>query len=448
MKLETLENKFDLVKQGAEKLAKESLTKRIDLLNQFHEHLEKRKDEFAQTISDEIGKPLWDSKQEVQSTIAKIAISIEAYKNRCQETFREQRSARIATRFKPLGIAAVIGPFNFPLHLPNGHIIPALIAGNTVLFKPSEKAQKTAELYYQTWLEATNEPTYLQVVQGGAETAEQLLTLPIDSVLFTGSLPVGLKILEKLASKPQILVALEMGGMNPLVVTEVSDLHAASFLTIQSAFITSGQRCTCARKLIVLEGPKGDAFLKELLHMISTLKVGLHTERPEPFMGEVISEASADHIFKAFNEQKGKPILKMERLGPRLLTPGIIEVNSFDIKDEEVFGPLLYLIRVKDLNEAIREANRTKYGLVAALFSDKVDEYEHFFYNVRAGVINWNTATTGASSMAPFGGIKMSGNYRPSASYATDYCSYPVASSEMAQVQIPLQIPPGLGVKK
>lgn len=447
--IETIEDKYDRSKKAYEKWRLTHLSTRIEALNRFHDALDKKREELATTISEEIGKPLWESRQEVQSALSKIQISIEAYKERTMDSYKDVGQARLATRYKPVGVTAVIGPFNFPIHLPNGHIIPALLAGNSVLYKPSEKALRVAELYHECWIESDNPKDLLQLVSGDGKAAELMIRLPIDAIYFTGSLNVGMKIAKAVSERPQVLLALEMGGMNPLVISDVSDLHAASYLTIQSSFITSGQRCTAARKLIVIEGPKQEAYLKELLQMVKTIKVGPYTEKPEPFMGELINEEAATHVFETFKKQKGEVLHPMQQLGKRLLTPGIIEVNPLDIKDEEVFGPLLYLIRVKNLEEAIQEANRTRYGLVAGIYTDKLNEYEHFYYNVKAGVINWNTALTGASSLAPFGGVKMSGNYRPAAYFASDYTSYPVASTEMAQVQIPAQIHPGIqGVKK
>ncbi len=446
---QSIEEKYDQAKSALENWAFIPLISRIDALLHFQDILDKQREELAETISSEIGKPLWECKQEIQAVINKIPISIEAYKARCPDRSIEQNNAYVTTRHKPHGVAAVIGPFNFPLHLPNGHIIPALLAGNTVLFKPSEKAVKSAELYTKLFLEAGFPDNVLQIVRGGPKEAEFLLDLPIDAVYFTGSLPVGLKIERKFIDKPYVIVALEMGGMNSLVISDISDIHAASYQTIQSAFITSGQRCSSARKLIVIDSKKNDAYLKELLHMVSNLVIGDPSDRPEPFMGPLISEEAADHVFETFQKQKGKVIYPMKRLGKRLLTPGIIEVDPFDIKDEEVFGPLLYLIRVPDFAQAIRETNRTKYGLTAGLFSDSMDEYEAFFKQVKAGIINWNTPTTGASSYAPFGGVKMSGNHRPSAFYAADYTAYPVASTESEVLRIPTQINPGIqGVKK
>lgn len=431
-----------------------SLQTRSEILLRFAKIAEEHKDEFAEIISQEVGKPLWESKSEVSSVFNKVSISIDAFRQRCSENIRELPLGRSITRHKPHGVSLVLGPFNFPAHLPNGHIVPALLAGNTLVFKPSELAPKTADFYAKLWKEAGLPDGVLEIVHGGKEVGEALLKEDFKAVFFTGSVPVGLKILDHYKDRPDVIIALEMGGNNPLVVGDISDLHAASYHTIQSAFLSSGQRCTSARRLIVPEGAKGDAFIKELVHMSQSIKYGLWNEKPEPFMGPVVSEQAANSIYEKwqqFTKKGAKVLLEMKRDKERLhlLSPGILDVTSLDIPDEEIFGPLLQVIRVKTFDEAVIEANRTKFGLSAGLLSDSEQEYKSFFEKTRAGVINWNSPTTGASSYAPFGGVGFSGNGRPSALLAADYVSYPVASVENPHLKIPSNLTPGIqGIKK
>jgi succinylglutamic semialdehyde dehydrogenase len=233
-----------------------------------------------------------------------------------------------------------------------------------------------------------------------------------------------------------------MGGNNPLIIGTISNLEAAAFLTIQSAFITSGQRCTCARRLIVPSGEKGDAFIEALKCQIQKIEIGAYTSRPEPYMGPLISSDAANKIMSEYHSLislGGVPIIPLSKLplGPAFLSPGLIDVTAISKRgDGEIFGPLLQLIRVNSLESAIAEANHTRYGLVAGLLSDREEEYHAFYSQIRAGVVNWNTPLTGASSAAPFGGVKQSGNHRPSAYYAADYCSYPVSSLENRTLQV------------
>jgi succinylglutamic semialdehyde dehydrogenase len=426
------------------------LKKRILFLEGFREALTTTQNVLAETISKEMGKPLWEAKSEVSAMIHKIAISIEAYHQRCMELRREQPSAVSITRHRPHGVLAVFGPFNFPGHLPNGHIIPALLAGNTVIFKPSELTPLVAEVTMRCWEKSALPKGVINLIQGGKETGKLLSTHPgIQGLLFTGSWQTGKLFAEQFASHPEKILALEMGGNNPLIVSRVSNLKGAAYLTIQSAYLTSGQRCTCARRLIVPEGKNGDAFIQELIHMIKTIKVGPYTQIPEPFMGPVISEAAANKLLMTQKElaNEGSTLVAMEALKPgtALLSPGLIDVTHVAKRsDEEIFGPLLQLIRVPDFQAAIEEANNTSYGLAAGLLSDSEEEYRKFYNRIRAGVVNWNTQLTGASSAAPFGGVGRSGNHRPSAFYAADYCAFPVASLETAEIKTPATLAPGI----
>ncbi|MDB6170541.1 MAG: astD [Verrucomicrobia bacterium] len=425
-----------------------SLREREDVLRAFAARLSAEKEPMAEAISREVGKPHWEALTEVQSMIGKIDLSIEAHAKRCGEF----RSAVGVTRFKPHGVVAVLGPFNFPGHLPNGHIAPALLAGNAVIFKPSEHAPAVAARMAALWEAAGLPAQVLQVVQGGRETGAALAAeRNIDGLFFTGSARAGLALGAAFAATPERILALEMGGNNPLVVHAARNRTAAALMTVQSAYLTAGQRCTCARRLIVPAGAGGDGFIDELVRLTRGIRVGPALDRPEPFMGPVISEAAARHLLEAqaaLAAAGARSLVEMRHLreGTGLVSPGLIDVTAVAHRpDEEFFGPLLQLIRVPDFPAAIEEANRTAYGLAAGLISDDAAHYEAFYHGVRAGLINWNQQLTGASSAAPFGGVGRSGNHRPSAYFAADYCSYPVASVEIPEVGMPRQLPPGLG---
>ena len=427
--------------------AQRSVPEREAVLRAFAAQLTAGKDAFAHAISREVGKPHWEALTEVQSMIGKIEISIEAHAKRCAEF----KNTLGVTRFKPHGVVAVLGPFNFPGHLPNGHIVPALLAGNTVVFKPSEFAPAVAALTAQSWAAAGLPVGVLTVVQGGRDTGVALAGhAGLDGLFFTGSARAGLALGELFAKTPEKILALEMGGNNPLVVHRAADLRAAALLTVQSAYLSAGQRCTCARRLIVPTGDEGDRFIAQLVDTLCTVRVGASTERPEPFMGPVISEAAAERLLAAQKNlitRGARVLVEMTHLRAcsGLLSPGLLDVTAVAHRDdEEFFGPLLQLVRVADFAAAIREANATAYGLAAGLISDDAALYAEFFAGVRAGLINWNQQLTGASSGAPFGGVGRSGNHRPSAYLAADYCSYPVASIEVPQLKLPAQLPPGI----
>jgi succinylglutamic semialdehyde dehydrogenase len=350
-------------------------------------------------------------------------------------------------------VVAVFGPYNFPGHLPNGHIVPALLAGNTVIFKPSELTPRVAELTVQCWIEAGLPAGVLNLVQGARETGVALAGHPdIDGLFFTGSSRTGNLLHSQFAGHPEKILALEMGGNNPLVVDEVKDVDAAVYTIIQSAFISAGQRCTCARRLLVPLGAWGDALLERLVAVAASLRVGAFDEEPAPFMGSVISLAAAEHLREAQQQliaNGAVPLLELTQPldGAALLTPGILDVSAVaERPDEEFFGPLLQVIRYDGFDAAIAEANATRYGLAAGLLSDSRERFERFWLESRAGIVNWNKQLTGAASSAPFGGVGASGNHRPSAYYAADYCAYPVASLESEVLSLPTTLTPGVSL--
>ncbi|MEX1012155.1 MAG: succinylglutamate-semialdehyde dehydrogenase [Waddliaceae bacterium] len=410
---------------------------RREFIERFRERLQHSKEDLALIISEEVGKPLWESKTEVDAMIGKVAISIDAY---IERTGTVKRGVSL-TSHKPHGVLAIIGPYNFPAHLPNGHMIPALLAGNAVILKPSEKTPKVGDALLDLWKQVTALPDGLvQVLQGGASVGSTLIK-DADGVLFTGSHSVGKQIHQTLSAHPEKILALEMGGNNPLIAWDISNLKAAAYIILQSAYLTSGQRCTCARRLIIPDDSRGTKLLDLLIPMLKQVKVGPYTNQPEPFMGPLISEKAAINVIEA--QKRGIILLECKREGA-FVTPGLIDVTDHARVDEEIFGPLLQVIRVKNFQDAVEEANNTRYGLSAGILTDSKEQYETFFKEVRAGVINWNCPLTGASSNAPFGGIGKSGNHRPTAYYAADYCSYPVASLENETLSLPENYLPGV----
>lgn len=391
-------------------------------------------------ISRETGKPLWEARTEVDSVVNKVEISIRAYADRTsQRKLDSALQGTAALRHKPHGVLAVLGPYNFPAHLPNGHIVPALIAGNAVVFKPSEKTPATGEMLAQCFHRAGIPAAVVQVLIGGPEEGQALVAHDgIDGVLFTGSAHAGIAINRKLASNPGKIVALEMGGNNPIVVWDTPKIEDAATLIVQSAFTSAGQRCTAARRLII-KASMFDEVIDHVKRLADRIIVGAPFDDPAPFMGPVIDNRTADGLTESFVyllSSGGRPIKHMVRLQEDrpFLSPAIIDVTAVaDRPDVELFGPLLQVVRVDDFDEAIAEANNTRFGLSASLIGGDPQDYNRFWANIRAGVVNWNRPTNGASSAAPFGGVGLSGNHRPSAYYAADYCAYPVASTEVDQ---------------
>lgn len=431
--------------------AKRSLDDRIAVLEAFAASLKNHADELSRCIGEETGKPLWESATEVTSMINKVAISVQSYRERTGEKSGPLGDATAVLRHKPHGVVAVFGPYNFPGHLPNGHIVPALLAGNAVLFKPSELTPKVAELTVKCWIEAGLPAGVLNLLQGARETGIALAANPgIDGLFFTGSSRTGNLLHQQFSGRPDKILALEMGGNNPLIVDQVEDIDAAVYTVIQSAFISAGQRCTCARRLLVPEGAWGDALLARLVAVTATIEVGAFDQQPAPFMGSVISLGAARALLDAQEHLLANgAVALLEMTQPQaqaaLLTPGILDVSDVaDRPDEELFGPLLQVIRYADFDAAIAEANATQYGLAAGLLSDSEERYQQFWLESRAGIVNWNKQLTGAASSAPFGGVGASGNHRASAYYAADYCAYPVASLEAPRISLPATLTPGV----
>jgi succinylglutamic semialdehyde dehydrogenase len=406
---------------------------RIAILRRYKEILVERTPAFAEALSRETGKALWETKAELGSMAGKVDLSIKAYDERTGGVENTMPFGRAVLRHRAHGVMAVLGPFNFPGHLPNGHIAPALLAGDTVVFKPSEETPLAGQMLVEA-LEAAGVPAgVINLVQGGRETGQALIAEEIDGLLFTGSAAAGTFFRRYFADRPDVILALELGGNNPLVVWDAGDAEAAAALVVQSAFITTGQRCSCARRLIVSDDAAGRAVIEAVAALSDRLTAGPWNGPSEPFMGPLISARAAALARAGAEALRGQPIrtlASVEGLSEAFVSPGFVDVTGVEVADEELFAPLLQVRRVNSFDEAIAAANATRYGLSAGLISNESDHWSHFLNRIRAGVVNWNRPTTGAAGSMPFGGLGASGNHRPSAYYAADYCAYPVASFE------------------
>ncbi|WP_260259990.1 succinylglutamate-semialdehyde dehydrogenase [Vibrio intestinalis] len=429
---------------------KTSFEQREAVVLRFAELVKEHSEQIAEIIAKETGKPLWETRTEAGAMAGKIAISIRAYHERTGEATREAVGNQIVLRHRPLGVMAVFGPYNFPGHLPNGHIVPALLAGNTVVFKPSEQTPWTGEFAMKLWQQAGLPDGVINLVQGAKETGIALAeSKGIDGLLFTGSANTGHILHRQFAGQPDKMLALEMGGNNPMVISEqFGDLDATVYTIIQSAFISAGQRCTCARRLYVPSSEKGDQLLAKLVEATRNIRVDQPFAEPAPFMGPQISQAAAEFILNAQTHLQslgGESLVEAKGGEAAFVSPGIIDVTAIEqLPDEEYFGPLLQVIRYQGLEQAVELANDTRFGLSAGLVSTDDSEWEYFVDHIRAGIVNRNRQLTGASGDAPFGGPGASGNLRPSAYYAADYCAYPMASMEGSETLLPATLSPGL----
>lgn len=405
------------------------LASRIAVVRAFKAVVEARAEDFARLIATETGKPLWETRTEVASVAAKVEISITAQAERAGEKSGEAAGVKQMLRHKPHGVLAVLGPYNFPAHLPGGHIVPALLAGNVIVFKPSEQTPAVADFMGQLWAQAGLPAGVLTIVHGGGDVGRELAGAEIDGLLFTGSAHVGAALARQFAGTPHRILALEMGGNNPLVAWDVNDIEAAAATVVQSAFLSAGQRCTNARRLIVGD----DRVVEAVLALTDRLIVGAPFDEPQPFMGPVISNSAADGLERGWAQLQAaggrvlRPLLRARADRP-FLSPAVIDMTGCAPSDDELFGPILQIIRVANWDAAMQAANATRFGLAAGLIGGDAALFDRFWAESRAGIVNWNRPTNGASSAAPFGGIGASGNHRPSAYYAADYCAFPVAT--------------------
>lgn len=449
---------------------------RHEFLRRYQQVVKANIERIAEVICDESGKTMAESTFEANALMGKVDITLDpagALGRITDFDVAVSATRKGINRFKPHGVMAVLGPFNFPAHLPNGHFIPALAAGNTIVFKPSDKTPAVGQIIAEVWDEVGLPAGVFNLVQGAAEVASTLVNHDdIDGILFTGSWGVGRRILEANLDRPGRIIALEMGGNNPAVVMDDADLRQAVVECTRAGFATTGQRCTCTRRVIVHE-KIADRFRRAFVEAARSLTVGPGHSEPGVFMGPVINEQTVAAVldFQVRLVRRGGTILlqaqrvdqgsrvesrhdvrtgetPMPRSRGHFISPGIVEVDGHAYKagdaehDCEVFGPIVQLSTCRDLSDAINQANATQYGLAAAIFTQRGDDAERFFREVRAGCINWNTGTAGASSKLAFGGLGHSGNHRPAGAFSVDYCAYPVAA--MVEASTDVAIPTGM----
>lgn len=407
-------------------------------------------DELADLIGREVGKPAPEARIEAGAISGKVDLTLEStVMDRIHDWTADAGSGRTGRcRYRPHGVMAVVGPFNFPAHLPNGQFVPAMLAGNTVVFKPSELAPAVGQRLGELMQEAGLPPGVFNVVHGMVDESRRLCTNEgVDGILFTGSWPVGRAILEQNLDTPGRIVALELGGNNPAIVHQDADLRLAAIECARAAFATTGQRCTCTRRIIVHE-KVADSFLAGLCTAASTLLAGSHDDPVTPFMGPLITESARTAVLESQRRivaRGGRSLVPAVELPGDgwFISAGVIEVDGFQMDhDEEIFGPLVQVCTVGSLNEAIEQARQTRYGLAASIFTADESNFDRCFAELSTGCLNWNVGTAGASSRLPFGGVGLSGNHRPAAALAIDSCAYPVASLLQPGSDIP--IPTGM----
>lgn len=427
---------------------KRPLAERADLLKKYQAAVKKREEDFIHVISREVGKPAWESKTEVAAMVNKVDITI----NESMKLVADFEIAKImenthgVCRHRPLGVMAVIGPFNFPGHLPNGHIMPALLTGNTVVFKPSEKAPMVGQLMAECFEEAGFPAGVFNLLQGQGELGRRLCVHEgVDGVLFTGSYEVGTRIKQDTLQQHWKLLALEMGGKNPTIVWDDVDLDLAIQETLVSAYVTAGQRCSATSRVLV-HSKVLDRFIEQFHARAKAFSIGHPLDNP--FMGPLIEQGSVDRYMKFLGiaaREGAELVMRGKALETKYqgnyVTPSVCWVKDSSIEhtkksvfqQTELFAPSVAILGVDSLELAIAQANATQYGLVASVFTSSRANFEKCVDDLEMGLVNWNKSTVGASSRLPFGGFKKSGNHFPTALTATRYCAMPVSSLEVAE---------------
>lgn len=410
---------------------------RAAVLLAYRDRIRANADELATAIAREIGKPMWEARTEVGAMATKVDLTLGEGARFVRDEVLADLPGEI--RHRPHGVMAVIGPFNFPGHLPNGHFVPALFTGNTVVFKPSEKAPRTAALVARCMHEAGIPSGVFNVVQGDAAVAEHLVVHPgVDGVLFTGSIAVGKRILAMTADTPGKLVALELGGKNASIVLGDADVERAAREIAFSGFATAGQRCTATSRVFA-ERSVAARLAERIAELARGAVIGHHAD-PRVFAGPMIGEAPRAALLAA---QQTARAAGWEPLAPG----GVVDVADkpgFYVQpavhfapdgagvvrgytDHELFGPDVAVRAVDDDDEAVARGNDGPFGLAAAVYTASRQRFEAIADELRVGVVHWNRSSAGASSRLPFGGIKDSGNHRPAGITASAQCVYPLA---------------------
>lgn len=404
-------------------------------LHAYQERLRAHRDEIALCMALEVGKPLWEARAEADAMIGKVDLALGAGARFTTTEHIAELPGEI--RHRPLGVLAVIGPFNFPGHLPNGQIVPALLLGNTVVFKPSEKTPSAGTWIARAMQEAQLPPGVFNLVQGPASSGQRLTVHPdIDGILFTGSAAVGARIVQDNAARPERLVALELGGKNAAIALDDCELERTARALTFAAFATAGQRCSATSRLIVTPKIAGP-LVARIAELARNLVVG-YPLADDVFMGAMISAEARDAFWRAQAQARvagyqaivaGGPLEVDGHTGfyvrPSLHRAPDDERVVDGYSDRELFAPDLAVYQARDLEHALALANRSRFGLSASVFTASREAFEQAADALRVGVVHHNRASAGASGRLPFGGIKQSGNHRPGGILMGAACAWP-----------------------
>jgi acyl-CoA reductase-like NAD-dependent aldehyde dehydrogenase len=408
-------------KRGFEQWRKTPAPARGDVLRRVGDLLVKRKEEIADLMTREMGKPLTETRGDVQEGIDTAYYAATMGRQLSGRTVPSEMASKWAMSFRrPIGVCGIIAPFNFPLAIPTWKMFPALLCGNACVFKPSEDVPHTGHVLVEIMLEAGLPPEVIQLVHGvGEDVGAPLVSHPdVPVISFTGSTETGSKVGE-ICGRMHKRLSLEMGGKNAMIVLDDADLDLALDGVLWGAFGTTGQRCTATSRLILQKGIH-DAFLGRLIDRARGMKLGDGRKKGTD-VGPLVHESSRKKVERYIDigQQDGADLVCG---GRRVETPALKDGFFFEptifarveagmrIEQEEIFGPVLSVIRVSDVDEAFRVNNGVRYGLSSSLYTRDVNLAFRAFDELDNGITYVNAPTIGAEAHLPFGGVKQTGN--------------------------------------
>ena len=411
---DTLASKFESLQKTQPSWQQTSLAERVQVLTIFSDLLEKNIEQLAATLTSEVGKPLQQSRNEVNGARTRIKwMTGNAEKYLSDETMIAERDLEEKISYEPLGVICNISAWNYPYLVGVNFFVPALLAGNAVMYKPSEYATLTGLQIEKLLKEAGVPQDVFHLAIGGKETGEQLLQLPFDGYFFTGSYKTGKLIYEKVASK-MVPCQCEMGGKDPLYVTDdIADVKNVAAATADGAFYNNGQSCCAVERIYVHENVY-DQYIDEFIKEVRSWKTGLPTE-PGVYIGPVSRKEQLSVLENQIKDaiQKGATVLtggrRMARKGFYFEPTVVVNAShQMSLMRDESFGPVIGIMKVKNDGEAVQLMQDTEYGLTASVYSNNQARAENILHQLNAGTGYWNCCDR-VSAAVPWSGRKHSG---------------------------------------
>lgn len=420
--------------EASEAWAARSLDERLEVLARFREAIAARADGLAEAISLEMGKVRGEARAEVSALVSRFALVEAQVRAELLGGSLPGRASEIL-RYRPHGVVGILGPFNFPLHLCHAHAVPALLLGNTVVIKPSEVTPLAGQRYAEA-AEAAGFPAgVFNLVQGAGPVGAAIVeNSHVGGLAFTGSWATGKRIAAAALERPGLLLALEMGGKNMCVIREDAEIRQAVHEVIKSAYLSTGQRCTCADRVLV-HASRAAALVEGLREVLAGLSFG-PPDDPASFAGPMATRAAKEaYLQKIAAAREAGAELVHGAPGDRpgaLVDPSLHRLASGSqviagYTDEELFGPDLCISTFEDDAEAIAILNASPYGLAQSVFTQDRDVFARYEAELSTGILNRNRSTNQASPRLPFGGVKQSGNFRPAGAWTGRNMVYALA---------------------